>query len=69
MIVCLTRDITPNAQSTSNVYFSYDYGKTFTTKQLYMRNRTVPTFDKFYHSPADNRRVSIILDEIQAEQK
>ncbi|XP_072048711.1 LOW QUALITY PROTEIN: sortilin-related receptor-like [Amphiura filiformis] len=56
MIVCLTRDVHTNARSTSNTYFSYDYGKNFEKKALRMRNGSEPSFDRFYHSPADNNR-------------
>ncbi|XP_019620636.1 PREDICTED: sortilin-related receptor-like isoform X1 [Branchiostoma belcheri] len=59
LIVALAREPHATAQSTSNVYISRDYGKTFTEKQQqYMRleNNSASIIDNFYHSPADINR-------------
>ncbi|XP_033100199.1 sortilin-related receptor-like [Anneissia japonica] len=58
MIVVVTRDQRPNYESTSNAYFSWDYGKTFSSVGQYMTlyNGSRATIDRFYHSPADNQR-------------
>ena len=59
MIVCLTRDIDQTDTSTTEVYFSNNYGKTFVNKtSLHLDDGTKPIFDRFYHSPANNMRVS-----------
>ncbi|XP_078593117.1 sortilin-related receptor-like isoform X1 [Branchiostoma floridae x Branchiostoma japonicum] len=59
LIVALAREPHATAQSTSNVYISQDYGKTFVEKQqTYMRleNNSASIIDNFYHSPADINR-------------
>ena len=62
MIVCLTRDMEQSSSSNTGVYFSYNYGKTFENKSSSLRvNGRPAVFDRFYHSPADNMRVSAQL--------
>ena len=58
-IVVLTRDINPNAKSTSNVWISRDYSKSFSNLTTAFRQLSgdLAVFDRFYPSPLDNSKV------------
>lgn len=52
VIVALTRDISPNPlSSTSQVYISRDYGKTFQENRLMLDSTTPGIIDLYYNSP------------------
>ena len=59
-IVVLTRDINPNPKSTSNVWISRDYSKSFVNLTTSFRQQSgdLAVFDRFYPSPVDNSKVS-----------
>ncbi|XP_071959065.1 sortilin-related receptor-like [Antedon mediterranea] len=58
MIVIVTRQQQASYDSTSNAYFSWDYGAKFESVQNKMNlfNNSAAILDRFYHSPADNQR-------------
>ncbi|XP_077985900.1 sortilin-related receptor-like [Glandiceps talaboti] len=74
VIVALTRQMEADETSSSQVYFSYDYGATFQKKQrsehagdvIKLSTGSAAVVDKFYHSEADNSRY-IFTDVIHCE--
>ncbi|KAG8434631.1 hypothetical protein GDO86_012842 [Hymenochirus boettgeri] len=65
VIVGLTRDSSAlSGPKSSNVYVSYDYGKSFNKISEKFRlpngNSTIATVSQFFHSPADNKRYIFI---------
>ncbi|KAG1664058.1 Sortilin-related receptor [Nymphon striatum] len=59
VVVCLARDFKISSNSSSSVYFSNDYGKSYNEKQkehMKLSNQKPAVINKFYNSRADNSR-------------
>ena len=59
VIVALTRDIKQTGKSSSNLYISEDYGRSFNKKRLRTGSKSEPVIERFYNSPVYKSHVSV----------